>query len=167
MAELGWAHQPEHVGQHGDGAVKRLLEQDLLGGDEPVVVHTGLDCSEDRRGRRGLLHEPEDLPQVDRLNGRVEVCIAGQEDTTRIGSDGARLLQEGGPIHVRHAHVGDDAHDVLVLLEPGEPLRTARRGEDVVTSPQGQGEALEHPWLVIDAEDLQTLGHRVAEPCWV
>src|SRR5690606_19370106 len=93
-----------------------------------------------------------DLPEVDRLDEHVDVGERGQNDSDRVGLPVAHPAKQLDARHLRHALVGDDDRDVLVL-EDAERLGAARRRQDVERLPEVEPEGVEVVLLVVDDED--------------
>ena len=79
---------------------------------------------------------------LDRLHGRLDIAVAGDDHDLGAGIGLLGLAKNGQAVHVRHAQIGEDDVEI-VLVDPGRPRLAA--GDDGA--------------LVADA--LQALGHRL------
>ena len=152
------------AGKAGD----RILADDLRGqrasqsgggGDGLAIVldrafHRGMQF----RRRAWLTQELQHLGFVDRGDGRSQVGLAGQQDASSMRRHGTRARQERGPVHARHAHVGDQHRDAILALQYLQCLGAAERGEHFIAPAELQAQALEHLGLVVHAQYLVARG---------
>ena len=93
-----------------------------------------------------------DLAFVDGSDGRGHVGIAGEQDAQRVWPALADFLEEGGAIHLRHAHVGDDQVDRF-LFEQREAGGAAFSDQDAVAvRPEEATQRGQDAGFVIDEE---------------
>jgi hypothetical protein len=110
------ARERQHVGERLDHAPERLLEQDALGRDQPMLLDGVIHRREQRHRRAGLGEKAEDLALVDGGRRRVHVRITGEQHAHGVRRQVLRLGEEGGAVHARHAHVG---HHYRGIEPPG------------------------------------------------
>src|SRR4051812_2699433 len=97
--------------------------------------------------------EAEDLAAIDGVDGGLEFLDGGDEKPVALRRDLARTLQELGPVHLRHAVVAADHHELGPSGEDLEGVGGTGGGDDLVSLElEGALERLEHEGLVVDEE---------------
>jgi hypothetical protein len=138
-------------------APERGAEQFLLGRHQAVQLDCAGDLVEEDLGRARLGQEPVDLALVDRLDGRLGVGLAGQQDANDVRVPGTDAGQEGRAVHLRHPHVGNDdghRHGGQQLQRLGAAVRRVHLEPLAQLPPQ----AVEDGDLVVHQEDRRSVG---------
>ncbi len=139
-----------HLGQVKAGARERVLRRVLRARDV---------AAQPRQVQRSC--EEVDGAEPQRLDRGADVRVAGvHDDGDRLGADGA---QQPDPVEARHADVGDDDVDT-VLVHGAQRLFAVGCFEDLdVELAEGSSDAAPHLRNVIDHEDAQ---HRISSLPW-
>ena len=141
-----------------DAQPARLERRARLPGREQILEHR----EELLLGRIPRLEQvvvERDL--VDRRDGRARVRIGGEQHALGVGHDRARLHQEIGARHDRHALVGQEQRDLVAaraqLLEDLERVCAGARPQDAVAlaepAPQVARDRGEDDGIVVDGDD--------------
>jgi hypothetical protein len=111
--------------------------------------------------RKGLLDVVES-PLVHGVHGAPQVGLRGHQDHGQVRIAVARRLQDGQPVHPRHADVGEhQVHRFLPHLL--QPLPSAGCGHDMeALALEEDPERVEDRGLVVDDQDARLFAHVVA-----
>ena len=107
----------------------RVLHQLSLRCLAAILSHSGVDRGDQHIALAGLGEELQDPSLVHRVHSRLHVGVAGQQHPHRFRRPLPHLGEELRAVHARHPHIRYDDGERAPLLEDGEPLRAADRGE--------------------------------------
>ncbi len=123
-----------------------VLAAQMRGLDGPLERETQVSAVE---GLRDVAVDPSD---VQRLDERVDVGVAGENDRDQVGTHVERMLDQLEPRHVRHALIRHQHRDVLVRQDP-ERLAAPVRDPDGEIAVVVQLQGVEQRALVVDEEN--------------
>ena len=101
------------------------------------------------RGVPRLEDVAEDVPFVDRVDDGLDVGVAGEEHPDRVGLELAGLAEEDVARHARHALIGEDHVDVVVLEQLDRRLARGTR-QDAIGAVEQVAQALQDVHFVVD-----------------
>ncbi len=102
-----------------------------------------------------LPDEPEHMPPVHRIHGRIQIGIAGEHHPRRIGRQRGALLEEMDAVHPRHLQVRHDHGERRGRAQGREPCLGVLGGDDPEIVAQRPADPAQDQRIVIHEENAR------------